>query len=540
MLMDTQEKGLDEIYSETITPVEEGTLLTGKVLTITDDSVIVDIGFKSEGFIPKIEFTEDELKTLSPGKDIEVFVSRIDPEGMVSLSVEKAKRIRVHQKLQEALSSGTPVEAVVTERIKGGYRVSIEGVKAFMPGSQADLKPLKNPDSIIGQSILVKVLKLNSKMTNVVVSRREVIEEERNRLKEKTLEHLKVGAIMKGVVKNLTDYGAFVDLGGIDGLLHISDISWGRIKHPSDVFKPEQEIEVVVLDFNPETEKVTLGYKQRRPDPWLTVDEKYPPGKIVSGKVVSLTDYGAFIELEEGVEGLVHVSELDWSPRPKHPSHYIEVGDYVDVKVLSLDMNQKRISLGIKQLKPKPWDVVAEKYRVGQRVIGKVRSLTEFGAFIEIPEGVDALLHISDISWTRHINHPSEVLRKGQKIETVILSMDPEKERMALGLKQLEPDPWETEIPSRYNLGDEVTCKVLRNTEYGIFVEIDGFVEGLIYSSEIERSLLPGQDDPVEGDELRARIIKIDLEGRKIGLSMKNLSTPDETEQQGEVEETED
>ncbi len=534
MLMDTQEKGLDELYSETITDVEEGTILTGKVLTITDDSVIVDIGFKSEGFIPKTEFREGEVAALGPGSEVEVYVSRIDPEGTVNLSVERARRIRVFQRLQDAHDQGTPVEAVVSERVKGGYRVSIEGVKAFMPGSHADIKPLRNVDSIIGQTVSVKILKLNSKMTNIVVSRREVLEEERNRLKEKTLEHLKPGAVMKGVVKNITDYGVFVDLGGIDGLLHISDISWGRIRHPSDVFKPEQEVEVVVLDFNPETEKVTLGYKQRKPDPWLTVDEKYPVGKVVSGKVVSLTDYGAFIELEEGVEGLVHVSELDWSPRPKHPSHYIEVGDYVDAKVLNLDMEQKRISLGIKQLKPKPWDVVAQKYKVGQHVIGKVRSLTDFGAFVEIPEGVDALLHISDMSWTRHIKHPSEMLRKGQKIETVVLSLEPEKERMALGLKQLEPDPWEEEIPSRYHLGDEVQCKVLRNTEYGIFVEIDDFVEGLIYSSEIERSLLPGQDDPVEGDMLTARIIKIDLEGRKIGLSMKNVDTSAGEEEAGE------
>ncbi len=524
MLMETQDQELQELISETIPEIQEGSIVKGTIVAIRPDSVVVDIGYKSEGFIPIEEFSEEERSALKEGDEIEVFLSRLDSDGLVSLSVEKAKRLKTLHLIQEAEKNNQPIEAKVVEHIKGGYRVDIQGVRAFMPGSQADIKPLKNPEEILGQNVLVKVLKYNNKLTNVIVSRREVIQEERERLKRKTLEVLKPGARMKGVVKNITDYGVFIDLGGIDGLLHISDISWGRIKHPSDVFRLGQEVEVLVLEFDAENEKVTLGYKQKRQDPWLTVQDRYPVGKIVSGKVVSLTDYGAFVELEEGVEGLIHVSEMDWSRRKKHPSYYVEIGDYVDAKVLEVDSQKKRISLGLKQLKPKPWDVIAKKYKVGDRVTGRVRSITEFGAFVELPEGVDALLHISDISWTRHIKHPSEVLRKGEKIEAVVLSLEPEKEKMSLGLKQLTPDPWLEEIPSRLQLGDEVKCRVLRHTEYGIFVEIEGLVEGLIYTSEIETPQGKKPEDAYkEGDEIVARIIKIDTEGRKIGLSLKNL-----------------
>ncbi len=528
MLMETHDKELAELYSGTIPDVTEGSILKGKIVSVKPDSVIVDIGYKSEGFISIEEFTEKERTSLGEGDEIEVYVSRIDSDGLVVLSPEKARKIRTLQLLQEAQKDGTPVDGVVTERIKGGYTVDIDGVSAFMPGSQADLKPLKDADSIIGQPIKIRVLKFNSKLTNVIVSRRVILEEERAKLKEKTLANLKPDTIRPGVVKNITDYGVFIDLGGIDGLLHISDISWGRIRHPSDAFKIGQEVEVMILNFDPETEKVTLGYKQKKPDPWLNIEEKYPEGKIVSGKVVSLTDYGAFVEIEDGVEGLVHVSELDWSPRPKHPSNYIEVGDFVDAQILKVDPKERRVSLGIKQLKPKPWELVAQRYKVGQRISGRVRSLTEFGAFIGLPEGVDALLHISDMSWTKHIRHPSEVLRKGQMIEAVVLSLEPEKERMALGLKQLEPDPWEEEIPAEFHLGEEVKCKVLRHTEFGIFVELEGKVEGLVYSSEIDTGGKRPEEVYKEGDEIIVRIIKVDVEGRKIGLSLKNLKTATE------------
>jgi len=523
--METQEKEIEELISETLPEIVEGTILKGKVISIMSDSVVVDIGYKSEGFIPISEFSEEEREKLTEGSELEVYLSRIDSDGIVSLSIEMAKKLKVLNLLKDAQDKGNFINVVVSEKIKGGYKIDINGIKGFMPASHADLKPLKNPDEIVGQNIKVKVLKFNNRLTNIIVSRKEYLIEEKKIQRKKTIEKLKEGAKVKGVVKNITDYGVFIDLGGIDGLLHISDISWGRIRHPSDVFKIGQEVEVVVLKFDPKTEKVTLGYKQKRRDPWFTVQDKYPVGRIVSGKVVSLTDYGAFVELEEGVEGLIHISELDWSPRPKHPSHYVEIGDYVDAKILSVDSKEKRISLGIKQLKPKPWELVAKRYRVGQKVTGRVRSLTDFGAFVELPEGVDALLHVSDISWTKHIRHPSEVLRKGQKIEAVILSLEPEKKRMSLGLKQLTPNPWEEEIPNRFHLGDEVKCKVLRITEYGIFVEIEGIVEGLIYSSEIEPSDKKPESLYKEGDEVMARIIKIDLQQQKIGLSMKNLSS---------------
>ncbi len=526
--METQEKELQELLTETIPEIEEGSIVKGKVISIRDDSVVVDIGYKSEGFIPVTEFTSEELTALKVGDEIEVYLSRIDSEGQVSLSIDKAKRLKLLNLLQDAQEHNRPVEATVKEHIKGGYRLEIEGIKAFMPGSQADVKPLKNPEEIVGDRVLVKVLKFNNKLTNIIVSRREVIEEEREKLKQRTLKQLKDGAILKGVVKNITDYGVFIDLGGIDGLLHISDISWGRVRHPSDVFTLGQEVEVIVLHFDRETEKVTLGYKQRRPDPWLSVEDRYSPGKIVSGKVVSLTDYGAFIELEEGVEGLIHISEMDWSRRPKHPSNYMEIGDYIDAKILNIDIQNRRISLGLKQLKPKPWEVVAQRYRVGQKVTGRVRSITDFGAFVELPEGVDALLHVSDISWTRHIRHPSEVLRKGQKIEAVVLHLDPEREKMSLGIKQLEPDPWVEVIPSRFHLGDEVRCRIIRFSEYGIFVEIENFVEGLIYTSEIDTGGKRPEEVYQEGQEITARIIKLDLDNRKIGLSMLNVKSLEE------------
>jgi small subunit ribosomal protein S1 len=396
--------------------------------------------------------------------------------------------------------------------------VDIGGVKAFMPGSHIDIRPVKDIDSLIGQKTKFKVLKMNNKRSNVIVSRRLYLEEERAQLKEETLKKLEEGAILQGTVKNITDYGVFVDLGGIDGLLHISDISWGRITHPSKHFEVGQDIEVIVLKFDAENEKVTLGYKQKMPDPWSTVDVKYPVGSRVTGKVVSLTDYGAFVEVEEALEGLVHASEIEWSPRPKHPSKYLNVGDGVECVVLKADKEERRLSLSLKQLKPSPWEVVSEHYRIGQTITGKVRGITDFGAFIGLPEGVDGLVHISDISWTKHIKHPSEVLKKGQEVEAVILSIDPEKERMALSIKQLQQDPWINDIPQRYKLGDEYECSVLRATEFGVFVELDGDVEGLIYSSELPRDASGFE----EGQTVKAHIIKVDLANKKIGLSMRD------------------
>lgn len=523
--MDLKNEELEKLYANTFHGIEAGTILNGKVVSIKPDGVIVDVGYKSEGVIGSSEFTEEELSALKEGDEIEVFVASIvDSEGMVVLSKEKASKIKAWNVIEKCMKDDSPIEGTVTEKTKGGVFVNISGVTAFMPASHVDLRPVKDIESMVGQKVLVKVLKVNSKRSNVIVSRRAYLEEERQKKRSETLQHLKEGAVMKGIVKNITDYGVFVDLGGVDGLLHISDISWGRIVHPSSHFSIGDEVEVIVLNYDSESEKVTLGYKQKRQDPWSDVDEKYPPGTKVTGKVVSITDYGAFVEIEEDLEGLVHATEIDWAPRPKHPSKVLTVGETVEAVVLKADKNDRRLSLSLKQLKPSPWQVVSERYEAGQVITGKVRGLTDFGAFVGLPEGVDGLIHISDISWTKHIKHPSEALKKGQTVEAVVLSVDPEKERMALGMKQLKTDPWINEIPQKFKLGDELKCKVLRLTDFGIFVELEGEVEGLIYSSEVVETEPPVK----EGDEIWARIIKIDLANRKIGLSMKNVKGSDE------------
>ncbi len=511
---------MERLYAESIHQIEEGSILQGRVIYVKQDGVIVDIGYKSEGFIPSEEFSQEELSKINAGDVIEAYVVDIqDSEGVVILSKEKASKIKAWDLLEAAFQKGTLIEGTICGRIKGGLSVDISNVKAFLPGSQIDMKAVKETDSLIGKTMSFKVLKLNNKRSNIIVSRRAALEEERQKKKLVTLTKLAEGASMEGTVKNITDYGVFVDLGGIDGLLHISDISWGRITHPSEFFAVGDTVEVIVLKYDEEHERVTLGYKQKRPDPWLSIEEKYPVGGKVKGKVVSITDYGAFVELEEGIEGLVHVSEIDWSSRPKHPSKYLSIGETVDAVILKVDKEERRISLSIKQLKPSPWELVSQRYSIGQKITGKIRSITEFGAFVGLPEGVDGLIHISDISWTKHIKHPSEVLKKGQKVDAAVLNIEPEKERIALGIKQISPDPWLKEIPERLKLGDEVRCKVLKSTDFGIFVEIEGEVEGLIYSSEVLRA-----EEPLkEGDELIARIIKIDAEDRKIGLSMKNV-----------------
>jgi small subunit ribosomal protein S1 len=518
--MELKNNEMEKLYAETIHQIEEGSILQGRVVYVKQDGIIVDIGYKSEGFIPAEEFSPEELSGISAGDVIEAYVVDIqDSEGVVMLSKEKASKIKAWELLESAFHKGTLVEGTICGRIKGGLSVDISNVKAFLPGSQVDTKAVKDTDGLIGKTMSFKVLKLNNKRSNIIVSRRAALEEERQKKKVVTLAKLKEGALIEGTVKNITDYGVFVDLGGIDGLLHISDISWGRITHPSEFFAVGDTVEVIVLKYDEEQERVTLGYKQKRPDPWLSVDEKYPVNGRVKGKVVSIADYGAFVELEEGIEGLVHVSEMDWSSRPKHPSKYLSIGETVDALVLKVDKEERRISLSVKQLKPSPWELVAQRYSVGQKIAGKIRSITEFGAFVGLPEGVDGLIHISDISWTKHIKHPSEVLRKGQKVEAVVLNIEPEKERIALGIKQLSPDPWLEEIPGKFKLGDEVKCKILKLTDFGIFVEIEGEVEGLIYSSEVLKT-----EEPLkEGDEIAARIIKIGVEDRKIGLSMKNV-----------------
>ncbi len=523
--MELKNDEMEKLYAETFHTIKEGTILKGRVLALKQDGVIVDIGYKSEGFIPIEEFLDEEVALLKPGCNIDVYVENIkDSDGTITLSKERATKIKVWESLENALQEGSPIEGKITAKIKGGFSVNVSGVNAFLPGSQLDIKTLKEVDTLIGKKMLFKILKLNSKVSNVIISRRVILEEERQRKKAETIGKLIEGQLIQGTVKNITDYGVFVDLGGIDGLLHISDISWGRINHPSEFFALGDDIDVIVLKYDKETEKVTLGYKQKKPDPWSSVDEKYPVGEKVRGKVVSITDYGAFIELEEGLEGLVHISEIEWLPRLKHPSKYLSIGETVDALVLKVDKDERRLSLSIKQLKPSPWELIAQNYKASQKITGKVKTITDFGVFIGLPEGVDALIHISDLSWTKHIKHPSEILRKGQKIEAIVLGIEPEAERMSLGLKQLEPDPWLNLIPDKFKLGSETKGKVLRITDFGAFVELEGGVEGLIYSSEVVKQSSEKIEDALkEGDEVHIRIIKVDPEERKLGLSMKNL-----------------
>ncbi len=523
-------KDIESLYTESLLRIERGIITNGKVIAIKNDGVVIDIGYKSEGFVPVNEFSEEEFLELKEGNNIEVYVEKLDDQGGVILSRSRASKIRTWERLKAIYESNSQLEGTITEKTKGGFFVDVMGIKAFLPASQVDLKVIRNFDAFIGQRVPLKILKIShpkgfgAQLSNqplessLIVSRRQVIEEEKQMRKEETFKILREGVILKGVVKNITEYGVFVDIGGIDGLLHISDISWRKVNHPSEFFSIGDEKEFMVIRFDKEAEKITLGYKQKTTDPWLTVEENYSPGMTVKGKVVSITDYGIFVEVEEGLEGLVHITELDWTPRPKHPSKYVSVGSEVDVAILSVKKDERRLSLSIKQLKPKPWQVVAEKYKPGDKVIGRVKTLTDFGAFIRLPEGVDGLVHISDLSWTKHITHPSEVLRRNQKVEVQVLSIDPEKERMALGIKQLSPDPWENEIPGKFKLGEEFTGKVLKKTDFGVFVELSGDVEGLVYSSEIDNS-----KEIAEGSEIQVRVIKVNLEDRKIGLSMKNI-----------------
>ena len=502
---------------------EEGEVVRGRVVHVGSSEVLVDVGYKSEGAIPIEEFhRHGGLPKV--GDEIEVYLeAKEDNEGLIVLSKDKADKIKVWDAITQAYEKGSPVEGRVVEVVKGGLSVDV-GVKAFLPGSQVDLRPVKNLTAMIGQPIRAKVIKLNRRRGNVVLSRRSVLEEEREEKKKHTLEVLAEGMVLTGTVKNITDYGAFIDLGGIDGLLHVTDMSWGRVGHPSEIFQVGDQVEVVVLHFDRESGRVSLGYKQKQSDPWEHVDQKYPAGHKTRGRVVSLTNYGAFIELEAGVEGLVHVSEMSWTRRVRHPSKIVNVGDEVDVMVLEVNRGAKRISLGMKQVEPDPWATIDERYRVGNRVMGKVRNLTDFGAFVELEAGVDGLLHISDMSWTRNVGHPSEVLKKGQELETQILNIDKDNKRISLGLKQIQPDPWTT-VAQRYPMGSRVTGKVVRLTDFGAFVELEPGVDGLLHISQMSnRSVAtPGEIVNV-GDELTLLVIRVDPNERRIGLSLKELA----------------
>jgi len=511
---------LESYTLETEPAPSEDNVFKGSVIKITPTHVVVDIGFKSEGLVPIAEVTRpDGSIKFQPGDDIEVMVQRgQNEEGSVLLSHERAQRVRIWEDIDKAHEAKTPVKGRIVERVKGGVSVDI-GIKAFMPGSQVDLHPVRNLDVMKGQEIEVRVIKLNKKRGNIVVSRKALLEEENAVKRTKTLETLAEGSVMTGTVKNLTDYGAFVDLGGIDGLLHITDMSWGRLTHPRDLVHVGDQIQVKVLKFDPEKLRVSLGFKQLTPDPWLDAAERYPIGARVKGRALSVTDYGAFVELEQGIEGLVHVSEMSWSKRMKHPSKLINVGDETECVVLNVNSTERRISLGIKQLESNPWERLHERYPINSIVEGRVRNLTDFGAFIEIEDGIDGLVHVSNLSWTKRVKHPSEVLKKGEKIRAIVLGIESEQRRLSLGVKQLQPDAWETFF-NTHRIGDVVRGKVLRLAQFGAFVEIAEGVEGLCHNSEATDS----NGAPVKldaGQDHDFKIIKMNTEEKKVGLSLR-------------------
>ena len=513
------------LYEETFKTIEEGQILKGTVIEITPDHITVDVGYKCEGQIPMQEFLKRNKKVdVKVGDKIDVLLERKDSEeGLLILSKEKADKVNIWKDISRSCREGEVMEGEIVSKVKGGVSVDIGGIHAFLPGSQIDLKPVQNLDELVGQWLKFKVIKFNRKRNNIVLSRRILLEEERKTQREETLKSLKEGEIVDGVVKNLTDYGAFVDLKGLDGLLHITDISWGRIGHPSEKLSVGDQVRVKVLHFDQTKEKVSLGLKQALPDPWNDVQEKYPVGTRVKGKVVNITDYGVFVELEEGVEGLVHISEMTWSRKMKHPSKIARVGGRVEVMILDCDPVKRRISLGMKQVEPNPWTLIEEKYPVGAKVVGKVKTLTDFGIFIGVENGVDGLIHVSEMSWTKKIKHPSELFKKGQEVEAEVLSIDTKNERFSLGIKQLTIDPWK-EVARRYRKGDTVAGKVTNVTDFGAFVELEEGIEGLIHVSEISRAKVERPSDVLKvGDIVSAIVIHVDSQERRIGLSMKSL-----------------
>jgi small subunit ribosomal protein S1 len=515
---------LDQFEQEQ-SALQEGEVVRGTVVGITERGVLIDFGYKSEGIVNPAEFIENGEVAVKRGDEVDVLVKAMETsEGFPVLSRADAVRLRAWDDVEKAFNEGTPVKGRVIERIKGGLRVDVDGIAAFLPGSQVDTRPIRNLDSLRGKEIEAKVIKLNRKRSNVVLSRKAVLEERNADKKDHTLGQIEEDIIVEGQIKNLTDYGAFVDLGGIDGLLHVTDMSWGRLQNPAEMFKVGDSVQVKVLRFDRERERVSLGYKQLLPDPWETIEERFPPSTRITGKVASVTDYGAFVELEPGVEGLVHVSEMSWSKRVKHPSKLVGPGDTVEVEVLSVDPKARRISLGMKQVQDNPWRTLGERYQVGDRVHGRVRNLTDFGAFIEVEDGVDGLVHVSDISWSRRIKHPGELLKKGQAVDAVITAIDPENRRMSLSIKDLEPNAWNDFVAS-HKPGDVVKGKIARFASFGAFVELGDNLEGLCHVSELSDERVNKPEDAVQlGQEMDFKILRIDAENRKIGLSARAAS----------------
>ncbi|HSO21536.1 MAG TPA: 30S ribosomal protein S1 [Chondromyces sp.] len=523
------ELSMEQLMETSLQSLREGEVVHGTVVAVTSEEVLVDIGFKCEGSVPVAEFTDPETNEVQVkvNDEVEVFVERLDEvEGRVRLSRDRAAKLKTWRSIEEAFKNGSPVRGAVLERVKGGLSVDI-GVRAFLPGSLVDLLPNRRLEDYLGQEIEARIISFDRRRSNVVLSRKAILEEQQGKVKEETMAVLEEGKLVSGMVKNITDYGVFVDLGGLDGLLHITDISWGRVGHPSEYFKVGDEVDVVILRFDRDRERVSLGYKQRFEDPWILVPEKYPVGKRVQGKVVSIVDYGAFVVLEEGVEGLIHVSEMSWTKKVKNPRSILEIDEEVEVVVSEVDAEKRRLSLSLRATQPNPWEQVAESYSVGSTIKGVVRNLTDFGAFVEIIPGVDGLVHISDMSWTRRINHPSEVVQKGEEVEAVITSVDSYNQRISLSMKELLPNEWE-EYANTHGVGDVVTGTVTNITDFGVFVELAPGVEGLCHISEIDRDQgLPLAEMFSTGQPAQCRILRVDWHESRIGLSMHGIDQDD-------------
>jgi small subunit ribosomal protein S1 len=525
--------GMDELLDLYSKPsLTEGEIIRGRVIKVTPSDVVVDIGYKSEGLLPVTEVTGfDGQVKVKRGDEIEVFVERLeDSSGYVALSREKAARMRVWDDIEAAYKADEAISGRVVDRVKGGLAVDVGGVKAFLPGSLIDTKPVKNLDALRGHEMKFKIVSFDKKRSNIVLSRKAIVEVEQVAAKAATFDRLKEGELTHGIVKNITDYGVFVDLGGVDGLLHITDISWGRVTHPNEYFNVGDEIEVIVLKFDPGSERVSLGYKQKSPDPWSDVSDRYPLGSKVKGRVVSLTDYGAFIELEEGVEGLIHVSEMSWTKKIRHPAKLMNMADEVEAVVADVNVANRRISLSLKALEQNPWDTISDRYPVGTVIEGRVRNLTDFGAFVEVEEGIDGLIHISDMSWHRRLKHPSEVLKKGDTVKARVINVDGDNQRLSLSIREFLPNEWDT-FAKGHNVGDEVVGTVSKITDFGLFIRLADGVEGLAHISEVQRDARQKLDKTFHaGEPMRARIIKIDTNERKIGLTTRDVEPLSEEE----------
>jgi len=532
---DLEGLGMDELldmYDRKMSNFAEGDIIRGRVLKVIGSEVVIDIGYKSEGVLPVHEVTGYDGKiTVKPGDELDVFIERLENNsGYIVLSREKAERMLVWDRIEAAFKADEPISGRVVERVKGGLAVDVGGVKAFLPGSLIDTKPVKNLDALRGHEYKFKIVSFDKKRNNIVLSRRAIVEVEQAAAKKDTFSRLQEGQHTHGVVKNITDYGVFVDLGGVDGLLHITDVSWGRVNHPSEYFNVGDEIEVVVLKFDPTAERVSLGYKQKSQDPWTDVVQRYPLGSKVHGRVVSLTDYGAFIELEEGVEGLIHVSEMSWTKKVRNPSKLLAMGAEVDAVVTDVNVQNRRISLSLKALEQNPWDTIAERYPIGAVVTGKVRNLTDFGAFVEVEDGIDGLIHISDMSWNRRLKHPNEVLKKGDAVQARVISVDGENQRLSLSIKEFLPNEWDNFAKS-HNVGDELIGNIAKITDFGLFIRVAEGVEGLAHISEISRDPKAKLDKTFHvGEAVRARVIKIDWTDKKIGLSTRDVEPLTEEE----------